>query len=128
MVQSSFLPSALKESVPHIENLVTDMLPKFVDKTINTLCEMKKYAFDVAIISAFGINTEVEIEQIKQLYRILEKGYNSMPLNVPGTPFHKAMRARKLLNEKLRKLIGKERKSKKPAGTGGLLEVLLSGK
>lgn len=30
-----------------------------------------------------------------------------------------------MLNEKLRKLIGKERNSKKPAGTGGLLEMLL---
>lgn len=42
IIQSSFLPCALKESVPHIQNLVIDMLPKFVNKTINTLCEMKK--------------------------------------------------------------------------------------
>ncbi|KAL1827542.1 hypothetical protein ACET3Z_005954 [Daucus carota] len=125
MVQSSFLPSALKDSIPRIDNLVVDMLPTFLNKTINTLCEMKKYAFDVAIISAFGTSMEVEIEEIKQLYRVLEKGYNSMPFNVPGTPFHKAMNARKLLNVKLRKLIEKERNSKKPAGTGGLLEVLL---
>ena len=44
------------------------------------------------MISAFGSKGEVEIEGIKHLYQCLEKGYNSMPLNIPGTPFHKAIK------------------------------------
>ncbi|KAL2898923.1 Abscisic acid 8'-hydroxylase 2 [Bienertia sinuspersici] len=84
---------------------------------------MKKYAFDVAMISAFGDKGELEIDGIKHLYQCLEKGYNSMPLNFPGTPFHKSMKARKLLNETLRKLIAKRRE--KNNIDGGLLGVLL---
>lgn len=44
------------------------------------------------MISAFGDKKELEIEGIKHLYQCLEKGYNSMPLNFPGTPFHKSMK------------------------------------
>ncbi|KAJ6345171.1 hypothetical protein OIU78_007944 [Salix suchowensis] len=94
-----------------------------------TLCykrEMKRYAFDVAMISAFGSKQDLEMEGIKHLYRCLEKGYNSMPLDFPGTPFHKAMKARKQLDEKLRKLIQKRRQSGRHEG--GLLGILLGAK
>lgn len=54
-----------------------------------------QYAFEVAMISAFGDDAEPETQGIRSLYQKLEKGYNSMPLNIPGTPFHKAMKVRK---------------------------------
>ncbi|CAL2263967.1 unnamed protein product [Prunus armeniaca] len=76
------------------------------------------------MISAFGNNRDFEMEGIKHLYQCLEKGYNSMPLDLPGTPFHKAMKARKLLNETLRELIAERRKSDGDE-SGGLLRVLL---
>lgn len=54
-----------------------------------------KYAFDVAMISVFGDKSDlVEMEGIKSLYHRLEMGYNSMPLDLPGTPFNKAMKVR----------------------------------
>lgn len=46
------------------------------------------------MISAFGNNMELEIEEIKQLYHVLEIGYNSMPLDVPGTSFYNAMKVK----------------------------------
>ncbi|XP_040953473.1 abscisic acid 8'-hydroxylase 2 isoform X3 [Gossypium hirsutum] len=87
----------------------------------------KLYAFDVAMISAFGHKRDSEMKGIKQLYQCLEKGYNSMPLDLPGTPFHKAMKARKQLNETLRRLI-QERRGNEKAGGGGLLGNLLGAK
>ncbi|XP_011032275.1 PREDICTED: abscisic acid 8'-hydroxylase 2-like [Populus euphratica] len=126
LVQASFLPSAIRGSVSKIEQIVLRLLPTWKSNTINTLQEMKKYAFDVAMISAFGAKQDLEMDGIKHLYRCLEKGYNSMPLDLPGTPFHKAMKARKLLNETLRKLIQKRRESGRREG--GLLGVLLGAK
>ncbi|KAI3450363.1 hypothetical protein Pfo_007028 [Paulownia fortunei] len=124
LVQACFSPSAIRGSVPAIENIVLNCLPKWENTTpMYTLQEMKKYAFEVAMISAFGDNPEPETEGIKWLYQRLEKGYNSMPLDFPGTPFHKAMKARKSLNERLRKLIEKRRGSGEPGG--GLLGILL---
>ncbi|KAA8549294.1 hypothetical protein F0562_000978 [Nyssa sinensis] len=89
LVQASFLPTAIRGSVSEIEKIVLKFLPTWENCTINTLQEMKKYAFDVAMFSA--------------------------------------MKARKLLNETLTKLIKKRRESSKEGG-GGLLEVLLSAK
>ncbi|KAK6935831.1 Cytochrome P450 [Dillenia turbinata] len=123
LIQASLLPSAIKGSVSEIEQIVLNLLPSWEDCTINTLHEMKKFAFDVAMVSVFGDAREIEVEGIKKLYKCLEKGYNSMPLDIPGTPFYKAMKARKMLNETLKKLIEKRRGSRTHGG--GLLGVLL---
>ncbi|CAN6833527.1 unnamed protein product [Brassica oleracea] len=128
LVQSSFMPSALRPTVSHIELLVLKILASWTSqKSINTLQHMKRYAFDVAIMSAFGDKEEpTEIEAIKLLYQRLEMGYNSMPLNLPGTLFRKSMKARRELSDELRRLIEKRRESGREGG--GLLGVLLGAK
>ncbi|KAE8664674.1 Abscisic acid 8'-hydroxylase 1 [Hibiscus syriacus] len=129
LVQSSFLPAVIRGSVSEIEQIVLKYLPVWEHTTINTLQEMKRYAFDVAMISAFGHEQDSETNGIKKLYHFLEKGYNSMPIDLPGTPFNKAMKARKLLNETLRRLIKERRETEKQSGGGGgLLGVLLGEK
>ncbi|KAJ9146681.1 hypothetical protein P3X46_028916 [Hevea brasiliensis] len=87
---------------------------------------LKKLVQASFLPSAIKEKQHLEMEGIKHLYRCLEKGYNSMPLDLPGTPFHKAMKARKQLNETLRRLIEKRRQSGKEGG--GLLGVLLGAK
>ncbi|OVA17831.1 Cytochrome P450 [Macleaya cordata] len=138
LFQTSFLPCAIKGSISDIEHIVLKFLPSWENtSTINTLEEMKKFAFDVAMLSVFGgqLLPEVLTETIKQLYHCLDKGYNSMPFNLPGTPFRKAMKARKVLNETLMRVIAENKRrmeissssSKKQQQSGGLLEVLLAG-
>ncbi|CAL9234772.1 unnamed protein product [Arabidopsis halleri] len=128
LVQSSFMPSALRPTVSHIELLVLQTLSSWTSqKSINTLEYMKRYAFNVAIMSAFGDKEEpTAIEAIKHLYQRLERGYNSMPLDLPGTLFHKSMKARRELSEELRKVIEKRRENGREEG--GLLGVLLGAK
>lgn len=41
-VQASFLPSAIKFTVPEIERILLSLLPTWTNKTINTLQEMKR--------------------------------------------------------------------------------------
>ncbi|CAI9770856.1 unnamed protein product [Fraxinus pennsylvanica] len=127
LIQASFAPSVVKGSVSAIEEIVLNFLPTWENHAlICTLQEMKKYAFEVAMMSAFGNNPEPEMEGIKHLYQILEKGYNSMPMDFPGTLFNKAMKARKQLNEALRRLIEKRRGNSKLHKDGGLLGFLMS--
>ncbi|KAF6137828.1 hypothetical protein GIB67_040536 [Kingdonia uniflora] len=123
LVQASFVPNVLKASVCDIERIVRGILPSLENKTINTLKEMKRFAFDVAMLSVFGRTYDVEIEGIKELYHIMEGGYNSMPFKLPGTPFKKAVKARELLNGTMRRVIDKRREGN---GYGaGLLGKLL---
>ncbi|KAI3801501.1 hypothetical protein L1987_29607 [Smallanthus sonchifolius] len=126
LIQSSFRPSRIKGLVSQIDDIVCGQLLSWEhNSTINTLPEMKKYAFEVAMLSVFGKKLESEIEGIKGLYQCLEKGYNSMPLDLPATPFNKAMKARKGLHEKLRKVIEK-RKESRENGEGLLGAFMLS--
>lgn len=46
----------------------------------------------MAANSAFGEIKEMEMEEIRELYHCLEKGYNSYPLNLPGTSYWKAIK------------------------------------
>ncbi|XP_004505813.2 abscisic acid 8'-hydroxylase 2-like [Cicer arietinum] len=126
LVQASFLPSTIKNSVSHVDQIVQKLLPTWTNRTINTLQEMKKYAFEVAANSAFGEIKELEMEKIRELYGCLEKGYNSYPLHLPGTSYWKAMKARKVLNEIIRKII-ERRKERRNYGEG-LLGILLRGR
>ncbi|KAJ4977904.1 hypothetical protein NE237_008684 [Protea cynaroides] len=127
LVQSTFLPCAISKSVSGIEQIVLDFLPTWNNTTINTLEQMKKFAFKVAMLSVFGGGWDIDKERIKHLYHCLERGYNSMPLNFPGAPFHKAMKARTLLNETLRRVIQKRNVSDNQR-VEGLLGMLLRSK
>ncbi|GLJ21424.1 hypothetical protein SUGI_0394590 [Cryptomeria japonica] len=123
LVKLSFLPEANRQIVPDIEARALLALHSWEDRTLNTFHEMKRFSFDVAFVSIFGRHDVLEKEEIKQYYNTLEKGYNSMPLNLPGTLFHKAMKARKQLSKILSKIIC-ERKSSS-CSHEGLLETMM---
>ncbi|KAL0302510.1 UNVERIFIED_CONTAM: Abscisic acid 8'-hydroxylase [Sesamum angustifolium] len=71
-----------------------------------------QYAFNVALLSILGKDEVLYREDLKRCYYILEKGYNSMPINLPGTLFHKAMKARKELAQILAKILSLRRQTK----------------
>ncbi|PIA54713.1 hypothetical protein AQUCO_00900942v1 [Aquilegia coerulea] len=123
IVQSTLLPSSIKHSVTDIEQLVLKLLPSWENRTINTLNEMKRFTLDVAMLLAFGNESELETEAFKHMYHCLDKGYNSMPIDLPGTNFRKAMKARKLINDTLRRIIELRRRTMKQSG--GQLGALL---
>lgn len=70
-----------------------------------------QYTFNVALLSIFGKDEILYREDLKRCYYILEKGYNSMPVNVPGTLFHKAMKARKELAQILARILSTRRQN-----------------
>lgn len=66
----------------------------------------------MALLSILGKDEAQYREDLKRCYYILEKGYNSMPINLPGTLFHKAMKARKELAKILAKILSLRRETK----------------
>lgn len=70
-----------------------------------------QYTFNVALLSIFGKDEVLYREDLKRCYYILEKGYNSMPVNLPGTLFHKAMQARKELSQILARILSERRQN-----------------
>ncbi|CAL1386708.1 unnamed protein product [Linum trigynum] len=113
LVLRAFMPQSLHYIVPQVESLAVHALRSWeATHEINTYLEMKTYTFNVALLSIFGNDGAMHGEDLKRCYYVLEKGYNSMPVNLPGTLFHKAMKARKELGRILAKIMAARREMK----------------
>ncbi|KAI4370807.1 hypothetical protein MLD38_019116 [Melastoma candidum] len=112
LVLRAFLPDAIRSKVSDIEPIAANCLQCLEGRVVNTFQEMKTYAFNVALLSIFGKDEVKYREDLKRCYYVLEKGYNSMPVNLPGTLFHKSMKARKELANILEKIILTRRQMK----------------
>ncbi|CAN1143940.1 Abscisic acid 8'-hydroxylase CYP707A2 [Linum perenne] len=113
LVLRAFLPRSLQHIVPKVESLALDSIRAWeAAEEINTYLEMKTYTFNVALLSIFGNDGMLYGEELKKCYYILEKGYNSMPINLPGTLFHKAMKARKQIATIVAKIMANRREMK----------------
>ncbi|KAL1224725.1 Abscisic acid 8'-hydroxylase 1 [Cardamine amara subsp. amara] len=111
LVLRAFMPEAIRDMVPNIESIAQDSLKNWDGIMINTYQEMKTYTFNVALLSIFGKDEVLYREDLKRCYYILEKGYNSMPVNLPGTLFHKSMKARKELSHILARILSERRQN-----------------
>ncbi|GAA0166918.1 oxygenase [Lithospermum erythrorhizon] len=111
LVLRAFMPESIRNMVPDINYVALDTLSSWEGRLINTYQEMKTYTFNVALLSILGKDEVSYREDLKRCYYILEKGYNSMPINLPGTLFHKAMKARKELAQILAKIISDRRET-----------------
>ncbi|KAJ0700700.1 putative (+)-abscisic acid 8'-hydroxylase [Helianthus annuus] len=125
LVQSSFSPEATGRLVPDIENIALSSLESWANgQVINTFHEMKKFAFEVGVLSIFGQLDKIYRDMLRENYSILEKGYNCFPTKLPGTAYHKSLMARRRLKQILGEIVN-ERKEKKLL-TNNLLSHLLS--
>ncbi|XP_010676702.1 abscisic acid 8'-hydroxylase CYP707A2 [Beta vulgaris subsp. vulgaris] len=113
LVLQAFMPGAIRNFVSDIDSIATQTLQSLEGSLINTFQEMKTYTFNVALLSIFGKDEVKYREDLKRCYYILEKGYNSMPINLPGTLFNKSMKARKELAQILAQIISTRREMKK---------------
>ncbi|KAF2321250.1 hypothetical protein GH714_036696 [Hevea brasiliensis] len=112
LVLHAFVPESIKTIVSDIESIAKESLKSWEGRVVNTFQEMKTYTFNVALLSIFGKDEFLYREDLKRCYYILEKGYNSMPINLPGTLFHKSMKARKELAQILAKILSTRRQMK----------------
>ncbi|XP_022136913.1 abscisic acid 8'-hydroxylase 1-like [Momordica charantia] len=113
LVLRTFMPEKIRNIVPSIESIAKNTVQSWEGQSINTFQEMKMFAFEVSLLSIFGKDEALYFEDLKRCYYILEKGYNSMPINLPGTLFHKAMKARKELANILTKILSTRREMKR---------------
>ncbi|KAI8554487.1 hypothetical protein RHMOL_Rhmol05G0103300 [Rhododendron molle] len=112
LVQNSFAPEAVRKLVPGIEAIAISALESWAStsgQAIHTFHEMKKFSFEVGILSIFGHLDGKYMEELEENYCILDKGYNSFPTNLPGTAHNKAILARKRLGEIVSEIICERR-------------------
>ncbi|KAL2520945.1 Abscisic acid 8'-hydroxylase 4 [Forsythia ovata] len=127
LVQAALYPEAIRNLVADIDAIAVSATNSWAGgHVINIFYEMKKFSFEVGILSIFGHLEPHYKEELKKNYSILDRGYNSFPTNLPGTPYQKARKARKRLSEILSN-ITRERKEKR-LPEKNLLSCLLNSK
>ncbi|KAI5069388.1 hypothetical protein GOP47_0015689 [Adiantum capillus-veneris] len=109
LVVSSFTPDGIRGMVSDIEDLALATLNSWEGQKVNTFMEMKKFSFKVGILKIFGSREKLDMDDLNESYLTLEKGYNSMPINVPGTKYNKSMKARRHLSKIIGKVISERR-------------------
>ncbi|CAL1410773.1 unnamed protein product [Linum trigynum] len=113
LVQRALSLDATRSLAGDVSSLAASALEKWDGgHVINTFEELKKLSFEVGILAIFGHLEEHYRVELKRNYGIVEKGYNSFPTTVSGTPYKRALTARRDLSEILVGIIG-ERKEKK---------------
>ncbi|KAK6916448.1 Cytochrome P450 [Dillenia turbinata] len=108
LVQSSLSLVAIQKFIPHIEAIAVSAIETWAGgHVVNTYQEMKKFSFNVGILSIFGHLDVNYREELEKNYCMVNKGYNSFPTNVPGTAYSKAIVARKRISKILSEIISK---------------------
>ncbi|EPS65063.1 hypothetical protein M569_09716, partial [Genlisea aurea] len=123
LVQTALSPKSARKILPAVDAIAAAAVESWVSRgtTVNTFREMKKFSFRIGILAVFGELEDRHKEEIEENYFILDKGYNSFPVNIPGTRYRKALTARRRLNDIVDEIIV-ERKN---ADRENLLDVLL---
>lgn len=126
LVLGALSPKSTHNLVASVEAIAMTLLDSWTSgHLINTFQEMKKFSFEVGILAIFGHLEADYKEELKKNYRIVEKGYNSFPTKLPGTPHKKALLARKRLSTILSEIIS-HRKEKRCAEKDLLGSLLTS--
>ncbi|HEX7189951.1 MAG TPA: cytochrome P450, partial [Thermoanaerobaculia bacterium] len=87
------------------------------------LDELKRLSIEVICTSIIGMEPGGKMDRLREDYGILTNGFAALPINVPGTRYRKALRARDRILDVLRQAVRERRAT--PTGDG-LSRILTS--
>ncbi|KAH7300760.1 hypothetical protein KP509_24G078200 [Ceratopteris richardii] len=92
ILHGPLLPEALERSIPAVEAIAIDILKHWDGKIVNTLEEARKYVFKVAMEFVVGAAPPDEKEELTRACERLIRGVSSLPVNIPGSNYYKAIK------------------------------------
>jgi retinoid hydroxylase len=126
MVQA-FLPKAIAGYLPGMEQLTHRYLQQWETPGEMTWYPgLRTYMFDIASTLLIGTETGSETAYLSQIFKTWCDGLFSIPINLPWTPFGKALRCRTLLLKKIEEIV--ERRQQENGSQTDALGLLLAAK
>jgi retinoid hydroxylase len=83
---------------------------------IRWLDDMKRLAIEVICTTFAGLPVGEEMDRLRRDYDVLTSGFATLPINIPGTPYRKALKARDRILAVLRRIVRERRAA--PANDG----------
>lgn len=125
VVLAAFTREAMASYLPVIEGAVTRSFATWAGAgEIRWLDEMKRLAIEVICSTFFGLQPGDEMDRLRNDYDILTRGFATLPINLPGTPYRNALKARDRILAVLRRIVRERRAA--PANDG-LSRILKAG-
>ncbi|ESQ27853.1 hypothetical protein EUTSA_v10018455mg [Eutrema salsugineum] len=105
MMRQDQLKTHFLEDIPAV---MLQTLSNFKDGEVVLLQDIcRKVAIHLVVNQLLGVSSESEVDEMSQLFSDFVDGCLSVPINLPGFTYHKAMKARKEIISKINKTIEK---------------------
>jgi cytochrome P450 len=116
LVMKAFGRTALAAYLPAIQTSVERYFEKWSKAgEIRWLDEMKRLSIEVICTTVIGMEPGEEMDRLRRDYGILTGGFATLPINIPGTRYRKALQARDRILDVLRRKV-RERRAGGDAG------------
>ncbi|CAL5184944.1 unnamed protein product [Lathyrus oleraceus] len=111
-----------------IQNVMIQTLSNFDNNQVILLQDVcRKVAINLMVNQLLGVSSESQVNEMAQLFSDFVDGCLSIPINIPGSSYHTAMKARDKIISKINKIIETYRKNgaAKEGTNNGVLGRLL---
>ncbi|XP_010471395.1 PREDICTED: abietadienol/abietadienal oxidase-like [Camelina sativa] len=117
MMRHDQLKTHFLEDIPVV---MLQTLSNFKDGEVVLLQDLcRKVAIHLMVNQLLGVSSESEVNEMSQLFSDFVDGCLSVPIDLPGFTYHKAMKARKEIIRKINKTIEKRLQNKATSDTAG---------
>jgi cytochrome P450 len=121
-VMQAFTRTALAAYLPVIQTTVERYFERWSSAgEIGWLDEMKRLSIEVICTTVIGMKPGEEMDRLRRDYGTLTAGFATLPINIPGTRYSKALRARDRILDVLRACVRDRRKAPKDDGLSRIL-------
>jgi cytochrome P450 len=124
-VNQAFTRAAITDYLPQMQSSIETAFRRWAGAgEIRWLDEMKRLSIEVICTTIFGLRPGNEMDALRRDYEIVLNGFSTLPINIPGTRYNKALKARDRIMDFFRNTVRERRKA--PAGDG-LSRILAAG-
>ncbi|XP_058228575.1 beta-amyrin 28-monooxygenase-like isoform X1 [Rhododendron vialii] len=104
-------PDSLRKYVGVMDQLAKKHLSRYWDdrEEVKVHCLMRKYTFTLGCKLLLNIDDRELIDRLEGPFSKITAGFISLPINVPGTKFNRAIRASRELHKDIKGMIKKRR-------------------
>ena len=122
LVNQAFNRAAISAYVPIIQQTVEGYVRKWPQAgEMRLLDELKRLSIEVICTTVMGMAPGSEMDRLREDYGILTSGFASLPINIPGTRYHKALQARDRILDVLKRLVRERRQTPTDDGLSRML-------
>jgi len=110
VVNQAFTRTALAAYLPQIQSSIENAFASWVTRgEIRWLDELKRLAIEVICSTVIGMRPGAEMDSLRHDYDVLTGGFATLPINIPGTRYSKALKARDRILDVLRARVRERR-------------------